>query len=209
MDRKVARKNVPAVRRGERASLYARNGDRKYVSPAERRRVLEAAGYLDERHALFAQTLLWTGARVSEVLALTPCSFQVEDRVIAIRTLKRRTFTVREVPIPDALMEALERVFDLRRAQTDAENAVRRLWPWHRTTAWRLIRRLMTGQQIGGVRAAPRGLRHGFGIAALQAGVPLNILQRWFGHARLETTSIYADALGREERVIAERFWQS
>jgi len=208
MDRKVARKGSGSTRHFSEASLYAPGGDRKYVSPAERRRVLNAADGLDADHALFAQMLVWTGARVSEVLALTPVAFRIEEGVVAIATLKRRKHAIREVPLPAGLMAALDRAFHLREAQADPERSRKRLWPWHRATAWRFIHHLMASVQIAGVRAAPRGLRHGFGIAALQAGVPLNILQRWLGHARMTTTSIYADALGPEERAIAERLWR-
>jgi site-specific recombinase XerD len=51
-------------------------------------------------------------------------------------------------------------------------------------------------------------LRHGFGIHAVQSGVPLNLVQRWLGHARMETTAIYLDAMGSEEREIASRMWR-
>jgi hypothetical protein len=43
---------------------------------------------LEPPQALFALTLAWTGARPSEVLALTPSSFQVEGRIVAFRTLE-------------------------------------------------------------------------------------------------------------------------
>jgi integrase len=45
-------------------------------------------------------------------------------------------------------------------------------------------------------------LRHGFGVAAVQADV-----QRWLGHANLATTAIYVDAVGIEERALAARMW--
>jgi len=38
-------------------------------------------------------------------------------------------------------------------------------------------------------------------------GVPLNILQKWMGHAQLTKTAIYADAVGKEEQNIAARMW--
>jgi integrase/recombinase XerD len=41
----------------------------------------------------------------------------------------------------------------------------------------------------------------------IQAGIPLNLLQRWLGHAQLTTTAIYANAVGPEERTIAARMW--
>ena len=55
----------------------------------------------------------------------------------------------------------------------------------------------------------PKGLRHGFGVAVLQSGVPINLLKKWLGHSRLSTTEIYADAVGAEEQEIAGRFWQT
>jgi integrase/recombinase XerD len=53
----------------------------------------------------------------------------------------------------------------------------------------------------------PKGLRHSFGIHAIRSGVPLNLVQRWLGHASMTTTAIYRDALGEEEREIAARMW--
>jgi integrase/recombinase XerD len=50
----------------------------------------------------------------------------------------------------------------------------------------------------------PVGLRHGFGVSA---GIPLNLVQKWLGHAQLTTTAIFADATGAEEKDIARRMW--
>ena len=62
-----------------------------------------------------------------------------------------------------------------------------------------------------GIKAGPhataKGLRHGYGVHAISSGVPLNLLTRWMGHASLEVTAIYADALGAEEQAIAARMW--
>jgi site-specific recombinase XerD len=50
----------------------------------------------------------------------------------------------------------------------------------------------------------------GMGSAFIvQSGVPLNLVQRWLGLARMETTAIYAQAIGEEERQIAVRLWTS
>ena len=56
--------------------------------------------------------------------------------------------------------------------------------------------------------AVPKGLRHGYAIASLDKKIPLNMLSKWMGHARLETTAIYANAIGQEECSIAERLWK-
>jgi integrase/recombinase XerD len=188
-------------------SLYAPDGARKYLNRDERLRALAAIEFLEPRQALFALTLAWTGGRVSEVLALTPASFQVEMAIATLRTLKRRKFTMREVPIPPPLMRALDERFCLSTARLDPQRADRRLWCWHRVTAWRIIKRLMARAQISGQQASPRGLRHGFGVGTLQSGIPLNLLQRWLGHTRLTTTAIYADASGPEAIAFAQLFW--
>jgi site-specific recombinase XerD len=58
-------------------------------------------------------------------------------------------------------------------------------------------------------QAKPRGLRHSFGLHAIRSGVPLNLVQRWLGHASMHTTAIYLQAIGDEEREIAARMWAS
>lgn len=190
-------------------SLYATDGGRKYLNRDERQRVLAATAALKPDQALFVMTLAWTGARVSEVLALTPSSFQIERGVVALRTLKRRRQHVREVPIPPELMTALDRHFRIAAPSRDLRTADHRLWPWCRVTAWRLIKQVMRRTGIAGRGACPRGLRHAFGVGTLQSGVPLNLVQRWLGHARISTTAIYANASGPEELTFATRFWRT
>ena len=80
-------------------SLYAPNGARKYLNRAERDRALAVMQELPVEQALFALTLAWTGARISEVLELAPNSFQTDTGIVSIRTLKRRKPWVREVPL--------------------------------------------------------------------------------------------------------------
>ena len=67
---------------------------------------------------------------------------------------------------------------------------------------WDLRKRVLCGPQ-----ATPKGLRHCFGVRAVNAGIPLNMVQKWLGHAQLSTTAIYADAVGAEEKAIAARMW--
>jgi integrase/recombinase XerD len=193
--------------RAQEFSLYAPNGGRKYLNTEERQRVLAAVAELPTDHALFALTLAWTGGRTSEVLELTPSSFQIERAIVAIHTLKRRRHHVREVPLPPALMAALERRFKISARQRDAGEADHRLWPFCRQTAWRSIRKIMIQCGITGRQASPRGLRHAFGVGTLQSGVPLSLVQRWLGHARMSTTAIYADVSGPEEVAFAAKFW--
>ena len=201
----VPQRSLPA----DSSRLYARDGARKYLNRSERQRALASMAALERDQALFALTLAWTGARISEVLALSPQSFQIDAATVSIVTLKRRRFHVREVPVPPDLMADLVSHFSLYEAQRDPLRAKLRLWPRHRVTGWRVIKNAMMLAQIVGRAACPRGLRHAFGVGTLQAGVPLHLTQRWMGHARPSTTAIYADVSGPEELAFAALFWRA
>ena len=180
---------------------------RKYLTDDERQRFLEAAR-LAPRPAdqTFALTLAHTGARISEALAVRPIDIDIEAASIQIRTLKCRVEHWREVPVPPELLRALEIVQALR--STPAKAAGKPLWPWSRATAHRKIARTMADADVEGPQACPKGLRHGFGIAAGAAGVPLPTIAAAPGHANLQTTAIYTTAAGLEARDFLSRMWE-
>ena len=72
---------------------------------------------------------------------------------------------------------------------------------------WRRVREVMEAAGIKGPHATPKGLRHGFRVHALMKDVPLAPVQRWMGHADLETTTIYLQVVGNEEASFAGRLW--
>jgi hypothetical protein len=45
-------------------------------------------------------------------------------------------------------------------------------------------------------------------MANAEKNVPMTTTQKWLGHAKLETTAIYQQAVGREEQAFAERLWR-
>jgi integrase len=106
-------------------------------------------------------------------------------------------------------MRALDRRFRLAEMQRDEAESSRRLWRFCRQTAWRLVKLVMRRAGVYGRPACPRGLRHGFGVGTLQAEVPVTLVKRWMGHARLSTTEIYLAVSGPEEHAFAERYWQA
>lgn len=195
---------------GSAMSLYARNGGRKYLNAAERQRFLRATEAAPSRIRLFCEVLFWSGSRISEALALTANAIDLDDCVVMFATLKRRkTGLVRQVPLPADLVRQLNHEFRLRARQRNSTLADERLWPWSRATAWRRVKSLMRSAGISGSAAMPKGLRHTFGVMAFQRSIPPHIVQRWLGHASLETTAIYGDIAGREEREFASRMWRA
>lgn len=190
--------------------LYDREGNRKYLTRAERNAFLAAAANMPPEVRTFCMTLAYTGARISEVLALTPKRIDSVARIVVIESLKKRRRGIfRAIPVPGAFIAELDRVHAIETARQHPDRARLRLWKFCRTTAWKWIKACLHEAGIVGPLASPKGLRHAFGVEALQAGVPINLVKKWLGHSRLETTEVYTNAVGDEEQTIASRFWKT
>jgi integrase len=141
---------------------------------------------------------------------LTPERIDLSGKAVVFESLKKRRQGVyRAVPVPSGLLDALDMVHGVREAQKRGKgHADCLLWPWARNTGWRHVKAVMDAAGIpDGPHRSPKGLRHGYGVHAIGSGVPLNMLSKWMGHATLEVTAIYANALGTEEQGIAARMW--
>ena len=189
--------------------LHTVEGLRKYVTTGERDAFLREADRADRAVRTLCMTLTYAGCRLSEALALTVDRVDLAAGVLTFESLKKRRDGVyRSVPVPPALLEALDMVHGVREQQAGKRHTRGvLLWPWSRMTGWRAVHDVMVAARLEGPHASPKGLRHGFGVAAVSAGIPLNLVQKWLGHAQLTTTAIYADAVGAEEKDIARRMW--
>jgi integrase/recombinase XerD len=191
-----------------KASLFDNRGARKYLTRAERDAFLAAAATLDRETQTFCMTLALTGMRLSEALSLSGASVDLASKAIVVETLKKRREGVyRSIPASPELLDALRLVHGLggARRRTRAGNDL--LWPWSRRTGARRVEEVMQLAGIEGPHATAKGLRHCFGVTAIQAGIALNKVQQWLGHSALEVTAIYADAQGEEEHQLAARMW--
>ncbi len=180
--------------------LFDELGRRKYLNVGERLRFLKESEKADEKTRMFCKVLAFTGCRISEALALTPQQLDAGSLCIVFRTLKRRKLVYRAVPVPSRLMRELV-------ALTWAMPRDAAIWTWCRQTAWQRVKGIMAMAHVCGAHANPKGLRHGFGVASAEKNVPAALTQRWMGHANLETTAIYQQAVGQEERRFAKRLW--
>ena len=190
-------------------TIFGINGFRKYLSALEQRRFRKAIKRLPPEHQIFCTMLFLSGGRISEILALTRAAIDVENNIVMLRTLKRRKkVTIRQIPLPRPIISEIIRMSKATRIELDPKYRDDRLWPWSRTTGWRIVKEAMKEAHIAGPAASPKGLRHTFGVRAFQANVPPHLVQRWLGHASLRTTAIYADVSGEEERRFAARMWK-
>jgi integrase/recombinase XerD len=194
---------------GMEHSLFDPLGRRKYLVPLERARFLQAALDIKGPTGSFCAVLAFTGARLSEVLAITPEHIDQANSSINFRTLKQfNRCPTRAVPVPRELIVFLDCIHHFREAQSDPARASERLWTWSRTTGWRRVKAVMKMASAPSFVAKPKALRHAFGVEATMESVALTMVQRWLGHRDIKTTTIYTTAVGREERELAKRTWR-
>lgn len=183
--------------------MLDRQGRRKYLNHQERRTLL---GVIEDEpcasRRAFGLTLYFAGCRISEALNVTVERVDLRQRSLVLETLKqRRRGIFRPVPIPDRLCALLGELVINREPSAQ-------VWSFSRSTAYRFVKAWMAEAGIRGVMACPKGMRHGMGVACLEHQIPLTKVQKWMGHARLETTAIYLDVSGEEERRLARRLWR-
>lgn len=183
-------------------TVYNLYGRRKYLSREEVTYFIKACMEMDESVSMLCMFLAHTGCRISEALEITQDSFDQSQQCVVIRCLKKRNNHIyRSIPLSDAFFQE---IWAYSKRKKSFGN---RLWPYSRMTAYRYVVSVMRKANIIGTHASPKGLRHAFGVNAIQSGVPINMVQRWLGHADIKTTAIYANAVGKEERRIAARMW--
>jgi len=196
----------------EKIDLFTADGGRKYLTSDERQDFIGEANKLPDRAVRsFCLTLAHTGCRISEALALIPRRVDLAGGQIVIRSLKKRgKLHHRAVSVSPALLDALDLVHGIRQVQKDGKDREldRPLWGFSRMTGWRRVVEVMQAADIEGAHASPKGLRHGFAVHALMHDIPLPLLQRWMGHAELDTTAIYLQVAGNEEKSLASRMWE-
>ncbi len=191
--------------------LYNTDGNRLYLTMQERAAFLDTARLVRPEVRSFAETLAYTGCRISEALELVPKRVQLDAGRVVFRSLKKRREDVyRAVPVPPEYLDTLNIVHRIRDAQTSKRRGNEKLWTWTRQHASsEIVKRLMITAGIpDGAHRTAKGLRHAYGVNAISRKIPLNMLQKWMGHADPKITAIYADAIGEEEANIAAQMWE-
>lgn len=192
------------IRKSEESgdSIFSRAGLRKYLTRSEINRFMAESRKRSIQEQLFIEYIVLTGCRISEALGLDEAHIDFSCNEVSIKSLKKRGHgDVRVLPVPERFIRKIWQALE----RDQLPHGL--LWPWCRMTGYRKIKSVMADAGIAGEWANPKGLRHAFGVRAIQEGVPLNMVQRWLGHADIKTTTIYANAVGPEERAMASRLW--
>lgn len=149
-------------------------GRNRYLSPAEKDRLLAAIETLPALECEFIRTMLFTGARPGELLAATWES--VTGREIVLEDSKNGDRRV--IYLPEGLLERLQGLptaFGLIFAGVNP------------TVVWRKVR-----VQAGLPDVRLYDLRHAFASTALGAGLSLEVIGQLLGHRRTQSTKRYA-----------------
>lgn len=190
--------------------LLTSSGKRKYLTQEEQEQFLAAASELDSAEVrTFCMTLAYTGCRVSEALELTAEHIDLSAKAVRFRTLKQRSdnSVFRVVPVPDDYLDAMKLVHSIQKRRRQVKGKTALLWPISRTAAWKQVKAVMALADIEGDHATPKGLRHGFGVRMAQKTRNPRLVQKLLGHKYLETTAIYMDLVGEEERAEVIGAW--
>lgn len=160
----------------------------------------------EEKHPTYRLILdlMWTtGARISEVLALTPGSFIDDgyDFGVILKTLKQRPgrpskaalqrSPKRYVPVADKLLQ--DRIQSYLYAGSFRKTD--RIFPMARQTVNRHIKALV--ERVGGAdfSISAHTFRHSFAIHLLLHARPLKYVSQLLGHKSIDSTEIYTRVL--------------
>lgn len=157
------------------------------LSPSEADRFLRVA-YGDALGPLL-QTLFQTGARVSELVAIRVDDFRAEDATVVIR--KGKGQKQRTVPVLPELARTLQVHLGDRRAGFLFESRRARAYSVRRVQ--QIVAAIARKARIT-KRVHPHLLRHSVAQQLLEGGMPLDQIQKFLGHEKIETTQIYAEA---------------
>jgi len=136
-----------------------------------------------------------TGARVSEAAQLRAGDLQIGrgDGRHALVTLYGKGGKTRQCPLlPDTERALADVVRDSSADEPVFLSRYRK--PYTRFGIYRLVERCAREVAcLGGRKVTPHMLRHSIACHLLHAGVDINTVRAWLGHARIDTTNVYAE----------------
>jgi integrase len=140
--------------------------------------------------------IMWrAGLRVSEALALVRADLSLDDKAPALRVRQGKGNRPRMVPVHLELAAALSNALGFMPGGQD-----QRIVPTTRRSALRWVTAAQAQLEGAGLLQPGRVVgnhtfRHSAARHWLASGVPINHVQRWLGHASLQTTLIYLTIL--------------
>lgn len=159
------------------------------LSRDEERRLIQHAYRERGEHGLLIKTLFQTGARVSEFANVKVEHFFLDELMILI--VKGKGGKSRYVPILAELAQELRTHLGGR--GTGHLFETNRHLPYSPRRIQQIVKAAAEGAGIK-KRVYPHLLRHSVATTLLERGMPIDHIQRFLGHSKLETTQVYAES---------------
>jgi integrase/recombinase XerD len=159
------------------------------LSREEERKLIAHAYRVQGTRGLLIKTLFQTGARVSEFVNIKADEVFFEEQMILIS--KAKGGKSRYVPILPELAQELRTHLGNRTAGYLFETIHNTAYSPRRIQ--QIIKETADDAKIT-KRVYPHLLRHSVATTLLERGMPLEQIQKFLGHSKLETTQIYAES---------------
>ena len=159
------------------------------LSREEEKRLIQAAYRDKSEHGLLIKTLFQTGTRVSEFINIRVRDFFFDEAMILIH--KAKGGKSRYVPIlPDLAQELRTHLGDRATGYLFESN---RDLPYSARRVQQIVKEMAEKAKIK-KRVYPHLLRHSVATTLLERGMPIEQIQKFLGHSKLETTQVYAES---------------
>src|SRR5262245_35987302 len=159
------------------------------LSRDEEQRLIQKADRDKGARGLLIKTLFQTGARVSEFINVKVDDFFFDEAMILIT--KGKGGKSRDVPILPELAQELRT--HCGNGTTGNLFATNRLLPYSPRRIQQIVKGTAEQAKIK-KRVYPHLLRHSVATTLLERGMPIEQIQKFLGHAKLETTQVYAES---------------
>jgi integrase/recombinase XerD len=159
------------------------------LSREEERQLIAHAYRVQGTRGVLIKTLFQTGARVSEFVNITADEVFFEEQMLLIS--KAKGGQSRYVPILPQLAQELRTHLGDRTAGYLFETVRNTRYSPRRIQ--QIMKETAADAQIT-KRVYPHLLRHSVATTLLERGMPIEQIQKFLGHAKLETTQIYAES---------------
>jgi integrase/recombinase XerD len=154
---------------------------------------------IHKRYFALVITILRTGGRIDEILQLKARDFSLESNTIRLKTLKRKGEVYMVIPMHPELRSAILEYFLNSHIDPRSDENVFKM------TRQGVDKYFKKMQSPLNFRIHAHKFRHTFAVKAIMSGVPLNVLQKWLGHASVFITNVYTEITGIDTRGFMEQ----
>ena len=178
---KVARKNLDIIRN----KTLKQKIDR--LSKEDQKKLIQYAYSKKGDTGLLVKTLFFTGARISEFVDLKIEDFFFHEEIVVVKNGKGNK--QRTIPITKSLAQEIQTYIGNRQSGYLFESRL-----YNKYTPRRIQQIVKSIAKEAGInkKVHPHLLRHTIATYLLEHGMPLEQIQIFLGHERIENTRIYA-----------------